>query len=88
VQPFVKSNKNDYRDAEAIAEALERENMRFCVYESGGPARPASSASGTGAVGFRDGRVSLIRSDNQIRSFLLKRGISFRKGPANLRRRM
>jgi hypothetical protein len=29
VRPFVKSNKNDYRDAEAIAEAVERENMRF-----------------------------------------------------------
>ena len=27
VRPFVKSNKNDYRDAEAIA--VERENMRF-----------------------------------------------------------
>jgi len=24
VRPFVKSNKNDYRDAEAIAEAVER----------------------------------------------------------------
>jgi transposase len=84
VQPFVKSNKNDYRDAEAIAEVLERENMRFCVYESGGPARPASSASGTGAVGFSR-QTSVI---NQIRSFLLKRGISFRKEPANLRRQM
>ena len=29
VRSFVKSNKNDYRDAEAIAEAVERENMRF-----------------------------------------------------------
>jgi len=29
VRPFVKSNKKDYRDAEAIAEAVERENMRF-----------------------------------------------------------
>ena len=29
VRPFVKSNKNDYCDAEAIAEAVERENMRF-----------------------------------------------------------
>jgi transposase len=29
VRPFVKSNKNDYRDAETIAEAVERENMRF-----------------------------------------------------------
>ena len=29
VRPFLKSNKNDYCDAEAIAEAVERENMRF-----------------------------------------------------------
>ena len=27
VRPFVKSNKNDYCDAEAIAEAVERENI-------------------------------------------------------------
>ena len=30
VKPFVKSNKNDFVDAEAIAEAVERKNMR-CV---------------------------------------------------------
>jgi transposase len=29
VKPFVKSNKNDFVDAEAIAEAVERTNMRF-----------------------------------------------------------
>jgi transposase len=29
VKPFVKSNKNDFIDAEAIAEAVERRNMRF-----------------------------------------------------------
>src|SRR5580693_2042778 len=29
VKPFVKSNKNDCIDAEAIAEAVARENMRF-----------------------------------------------------------
>ena len=29
VKPFVKSNKNDYVDAEAIAEAVTRPNMRF-----------------------------------------------------------
>ncbi len=28
-KPFVKSNKNDFVDAEAIAEAVERKNMRF-----------------------------------------------------------
>jgi transposase len=29
VKPFVKSNKNDAKDAEAIAEAVQRPNMRF-----------------------------------------------------------
>jgi len=29
VRPFVKSNKNDYKDAEAIAEAVQRPTMRF-----------------------------------------------------------
>ena len=29
VKPFVKSNKNDYRDAEACAEAVQRPTMRF-----------------------------------------------------------
>ena len=29
VKPFVKSNKNDFVDAEAIAEAVERKNLRF-----------------------------------------------------------
>src|ERR1017187_6294242 len=29
VKPFVKPNKNDFLDAEAIAEAVDRQNMRF-----------------------------------------------------------
>ena len=29
VKPYVKSQKNDYRDAEAIAEAVQRPTMRF-----------------------------------------------------------
>jgi transposase len=29
VKPFVKSNKNDARDAEAICEAVSRPTMRF-----------------------------------------------------------
>jgi hypothetical protein len=29
VKPFVKSNKNNFLDAEAIAEAVDRQNMRF-----------------------------------------------------------
>ena len=34
VKPFVKSNKNDARDAEAIAEAVSRPNMRFVSVRS------------------------------------------------------
>jgi transposase len=29
VRPFVKSDKNDFLDAEAIGEAVDRQNMRF-----------------------------------------------------------
>jgi hypothetical protein len=29
VKPFVKSSKNDFLDAEAIAEAVDQQNMRF-----------------------------------------------------------
>jgi transposase len=29
VKPYRKSNKNDFKDAEAIAEAVRKENMRF-----------------------------------------------------------
>jgi transposase len=34
VKPFVKSNKNDWRDAEAIAEAAQRPEMRFSAVKS------------------------------------------------------
>src|SRR3977135_2965819 len=34
VKPFVKSNKNDFIDAEAIAEAVDRENMRFVAIKT------------------------------------------------------
>lgn len=80
VRPFVKSNKNDYRDAEAIAEAAERENMRFV------PIKTEDQLDLQALHRVRDrlvaGRTSVI---NQIRAFLLERGISFRKGPASVR---
>jgi len=34
VKPYVKSNKNDYNDAEAICEAVGRENMRFVAIKT------------------------------------------------------
>jgi hypothetical protein len=51
VRPFVKSNKNDYRDAEAIAEAVERENMRFVPIKTEEQLDGTGSASGARAVG-------------------------------------
>ncbi len=34
VKPYVKGNKNDYNDAEAIAEAAQRPTMRFVPIKS------------------------------------------------------
>src|SRR6201987_4773070 len=34
VKPFLKGHKNDYRDAEAIAEAVQRPTMRFVALKS------------------------------------------------------
>src|ERR1700729_152272 len=36
VKPFAKSNKNDFIDAEAIAEAVDRHNMRFVPIKTDG----------------------------------------------------
>jgi transposase len=83
VRPFVKSNKNDYCDAEAIAEAVERENMRFV------PIKTEDQLDLQAVHRVRDRLVARRTSViNQIRAFLLERGISFRKGPASLRRQM
>ena len=79
----MKSNKNDYRDAEAIAEAVERENMRFVAIKTEGQLEVQALHRVRERLVSR--RTSVI---NQIRAFLLERGISFRKGPACLRRQM
>lgn len=83
VKPFLKSNKNDFLDAEAIAEAVARKNMRFV------PIKTADQLDLQALHRVRDRlvhrRTALI---NQIRGFLLERGITFAKGPANLRNQM
>src|SRR5580704_7673852 len=80
VKPFVKSNKNDFIDAEAIAEAVERENMRFV------PIKTDDQLDLQGIHRVRDRlmtrRTALI---NQIRAFLLERGIVFAKSPIRLK---
>jgi transposase len=80
VRPFVKSNKNDFLDAEAIAEAVDRQNMRFV------PIKTDDQLDLQALHRVRDRlmarRTSLI---NQIRAFLLERGIVFAKSPIRLR---
>ena len=80
VKPFVKSNKNDFIDAEAIAEAVERENMRFV------PIKTDDQLDLQALHRVRDRlmtrRTALI---NQIRAFLLERGIVFAKSPIRLK---
>jgi len=83
VKPFLKSNKNDYLDAEAIAEAVERENMRFV------PIKTEDQLDLQALHRVRERLVSRRTAViNQVRAFLLERGTSFRKGPASLRRQM
>jgi len=83
VKPFVKSHKNDFVDAEAIAEALERENMRFV------PIKTDDQLDLQSLHRVRERlmthRTALI---NQIRGFLLERGIVFAKSPIRLREAM
>ncbi len=83
VKPFLKSNKNDFLDAEAIAEAVARQNMRFV------PIKTDDQLDLQALHRVRDRlvhrRTALI---NQIRGFLLERGIVFPAGAANLRNRM
>ncbi len=83
VKPFLKSNKNDFLDAEAIAEAVARQNMRFV------PIKTEDQLDLQALHRVRDRlvhrRTGLI---NQIRGFLLERGITFAQGPAKLRQQM
>ena len=80
VKPFVKSNKNDFVDAEAIAEAVERKNMRFV------PIKTDDQLDLQAIHRVRDRLVSRRTAViNQIRAFLLERGMVFAKSPAKLK---
>ena len=80
VKPFVKSNKNDFLDAEAIAEAVDRHNMRFV------PIKTDDQLDLQALHRVRD-RLMIRRTSviNQIRAFLLERGMVFAKSPIRLR---
>jgi transposase len=83
VRPFVKSNKNDYVDAEAIAEAVQRPTMRFV------PIKNEAQLDLQALHRVRDrwmGRRTAVI--NQIRGFLLEHGITIAVGPAHLKRQI
>jgi len=83
VRPFVKSNKNDYVDAEAIAEAVQRPTMRFV------PVKNEAQLDLQALHRVRDrwiGRKTAVI--NQLRGFLLEHGITVRVGPAHLKRQI
>jgi transposase len=81
VRPYVKSQKNDDRDAEAIAEASTRPTMRFVALKNEEPLdiqtlhRVRDRLVGE--------RTALI---NQLRAILLERGITIAQGRRQLER--
>ena len=77
VKPYVKTNKSDYIDAEAIAEAVGRPKMRFVPIKSDDQLDLQSLHRVRERWVMR--RTAVI---NQIRGLLLERGITVRKGGA------
>jgi transposase len=71
VKPFVKSNKNDYRDAEATAEAVQRPTMRFVPVKNEAQLDLQTIHRVRQRLVGR--RTALI---NQLRAILLERGIT------------
>jgi transposase len=75
VKPYVKSQKNDTIDAEAIAEAVTRPTMRFTQV------RTTEQVDLQALHRIRDQLVSSrTRLINQVRAFCLEYGIAIRQG--------
>ncbi|QOG23424.1 MULTISPECIES: IS110 family transposase [Bradyrhizobium] len=80
VRPYSKGQKNDFRDAEAIAEAVQRPTMKFVATKTADQLDlQALHRVRDRLVGQRTGAI------NQIRAFLLERGIAVRQGLHALR---
>jgi len=80
VRPYSKGQKNDFRDAEAIAEAVQRPTMRFVATKTTDQLDlQALHRVRERLVSQRTGII------NQIRAFLLERGVAVRQGLRILR---
>jgi transposase len=81
VAPYVKSNKNDRNDAEAICEAVSRPSMRFV------PVKSAEQLAVQAGHRIRSRLVAdRVRLVNQVRGLLGEHGIVVAKDIGNLRR--
>jgi transposase len=81
VKPFVKGQKNDYNDAEAIAEAALRPNLRVVQEKSQDQLDLQACHRVRARLVSR--RTATI---NQIRAFLIEQGIAVRSGLRTLRK--
>src|SRR5215470_7100093 len=80
VRPYSKGQKNDFRDAEAIAEAVQRPTVKFVATKTVGQLDlQALHRVRERLVSQRTGII------NQIRAFLLERGVAIRQGLRFLR---
>ena len=79
VKPYVKTNKNDTADAEAICEAVMRPNMRFV---------PVKSAEQQGVLALHRARQGFVKARtaqaNQSRGLLAEFGIVIAQGIAHI----
>jgi transposase len=80
VKPFVKGQKNDYNDAEAIAEASLRSNLRTVREKTQDQLDLQACHRVRSRLVSR--RTATI---NQIRAFLIEQGIAVRTGARALR---
>jgi transposase len=83
VKPYVKSNKNDAADAEAICEAVARPNMRFV------PIKTVEQQTVLSVHRVRQGFVKARTAQaNQIRGLLAEFGLVLPQGITNVLRRV
>ena len=83
VNPYVKTNKNDAADAEAICEAVSRPNMRFVAVKN--VAQQALLAMHRARQGFIKSRTAQA---NQIRGLLGEYGLVIPQGMGNIAKRV
>ena len=83
VKPYVKTNKNDVADAEAICEAVSRPNMRFV---------PVKNAEQQAVLALHRARQGFVKARtaqaNQIRGLLAEYGIVIPQGIGHIAKRL